>query len=166
MSATIMMPVELDTAIKNMCNDTMAQTIATLATKYGFDVDEANRFMDTTPIKLVRKSGPSPKKGKEPKEPKEPKEKKSVTKKKDDGTDKPKRAKTGYLLFQSDVRPVIREELSENLEEDEKLKPQDVVKEIAIRWKALEQDERDEWNKKAKDMATSGSDDSKSDAEE
>jgi hypothetical protein len=44
----------------------------------------------------------------------------------------------------------VRAELTDALDEDEKLKPQDVVRELASRWKALEQDERDEWNTRAK----------------
>ena len=41
MPATIMMPQQIDAAIKDMCSDTMHQTVAALAEKYGFDVEEA-----------------------------------------------------------------------------------------------------------------------------
>jgi len=60
-------------------------------------------------------------------------------------------------LFSADVRPEVREELTENLEDGEKLKPQDVVRVIADRWKGLEQDERDEWNQRARDAASGSS---------
>lgn len=160
MATTVNMPNQFDATIRAMCEETMKLTVSALAAKYEFDLDEASRFMDATPLKIVRKRGPSTKS----------EEKKSVTKKKDQPKSKTKRGKTGYLLFGDDVRSVIREELSENLQDDEKLKPQDVVKEIAIRWKALDQDERDVWialAKSSKSDAGSGSDDvSMSDAEE
>ena len=47
-----MMPQQIDAAIREMCSETMAQTVAALAEKYGFDVDEANRFLDTETIKI------------------------------------------------------------------------------------------------------------------
>ena len=60
-----------------------------------------------------------------------------------------------------DVGPVgakdsgLFEEPWAELDEDEKLKPQDVVKAIAARWKEEDQEVRDEWNAKAKTPATS-----------
>jgi hypothetical protein len=62
---------------------------------------------------------------------------------------KPKRAPTGYLLFCADLRPEVKAALEELLEEGEKLKPTDTVKELAAQWKGLTQEERDEWNAKA-----------------
>ena len=44
----------------------------------------------------------------------------------------------------------MRAELESELAEGEKLKPQDVVKAIAARWKEEDQEVRDEWNAKAK----------------
>ena len=140
MSTTVNMPNEFDATIRAMCEETMKLTVSALAAKYEFDTEEANRFMDSSPLKIVRKRGPSAKS----------EEKKSVTKeakakKKAEAKPKTKRGKTGYLLFGDDIRAEVREELAEDLGEDEKLKPQDVVTEIALRWKALEQDERDVW---------------------
>ena len=48
------------------------------------------------------------------------------------------------------LRPSLRQNW-----EDEKLKPQDVVKAIAARWKGEDQEVRDEWNAKAKTPVTS-----------
>ena len=45
--------------------------------------------------------------------------------------------------------------LLNELQDGEKLKPQDVVKAIAARWKEEDQSVRDEWNAKAKTPATS-----------
>jgi len=62
---------------------------------------------------------------------------------------KPKRAKTGYLLFCDDLRPAVKAALEKHLDEGEKLKPTDTVRELAEQWKVLSQGERDEWNAKA-----------------
>jgi len=149
--AAIMMPQSIDTAIKEMCGDAMAQAVLALSEKYGFDAEEANRFLDTSGLKIVRKRGPV----------KEDKPVKSKAKsKKETGDDKPKvkRSKTGYLLYADEVREEVKMTLTAELEEGEKLKPQDVVKAIAIRWKEEDQEERDEWNAKAKTPVTSDDD--------
>ena len=150
MAATIMMPQQIELAIREMCSDAMSQAVAALADKYGFDLEEANRFLAEADVKIVRKRGPSPKPDKESK-----KEAKKEAKSK---TDKPKRAKTGYLLYADEVRAEVKAELLAELSEDDKLKPQDVVKAIAARWKAEEEDVRAEWNAKAKTPATSDDD--------
>jgi hypothetical protein len=62
---------------------------------------------------------------------------------------KPKRAPTGYLLFCDDIRPAVKTLLKEDLEEGEKLKPTDTVKELAAQWRGLNQEERDVWVAKA-----------------
>ena len=149
MAATIMMPTQIESAIREMCADAMTQAVAALAEKYGFDADEANRFLAETEVKIVHKRGPSPKAEKETKK---------ATKAKADKADKPKRGKTGYLLYADEVRAEVKAELEAELGDDEKLKPQDVVKAIAARWKEEDQEVRDEWNAKAKTPATSDDD--------
>ena len=149
MAATIMMPNQIESAIHEMCSDAMTLAVSALAEKYGFDADEANRFLADTDVKIVHKRGPSPKKDKESKK---------ATKTKTDKSDKPKRGKTGYLLYADEVRAEVKAELTAELGEDDKLKPQDVVKAIAARWKAEDQEVRDEWNAKAKTPATSDDD--------
>ena len=146
MAATIMMPQQIEVAIREMCSDAMSQAVAALAEKYGFDQEEANRFLAASDVKIVRKRGPSPKPDKESKKETKPKAEKS---------DKPKRGKTGYLLYADEVRAEVKAELLANLGEDEKLKPQDVVKAIAAKWKAEDEDVRAEWNAKAKTPVTS-----------
>ena len=144
--AAIMMPQAIDSAIKEMCGDAMTQAVAALADKYGFDAEEANRFLDTSSLKVVRKRGPAPK---------EEKATKSKAKSKQETGDKPKRGKTGYLLYGDEVRAEVKASLTAELEEGEKLKPQDTVRAIASRWKEEDQEVRDEWNTKAKTPATS-----------
>jgi hypothetical protein len=138
MSQTIMMPASFDLAVREMCGDAVSQAVAALAEKYGFDQEEALRELNLGDLKLARKRGPSPKKETE----------KSVTKKAKG--EKPKRAKTGYLLYADSCRAEVQLELSAQLGEAEKLKPQDVVKAIAARWKAEEAEVRTAWNEQAK----------------
>ena len=151
MSATIMMPQAFDQAILEMCGDAMAQAVAALSEKYGFDADEATRFLELESIKIARKRGPSPKTD----DKSVTKTKKATKTKKDEKEDKPKRSPTGYLLFSKALREEVKSDLTDKLGEDEKLKPQQVVSELAVRWKALEQEDRDEWNSKAKTPVTS-----------
>jgi hypothetical protein len=136
-----MMPQQIDQAIRDMCGEAMSQAVVALAEKYGFDAEEAHRFLGSSEVKLVRKRGPSPKtvvaettKGKTKKSP---------------DSDKPKRAKTGYLLYADDWREETRQELRSALalEPDDKLKPQEVVKAIAAKWKSEDQEVRDKWNR-------------------
>ena len=142
MATTIMMSTQIESAIRDMCTDAMSQTVTALAEKYGFDADDANRFLADTDVKIVRKRGPSP-------------NKEVVKPNRQSASDKPKRGKTGYLLYADEVRAEVKAELVSALTGDDKLKPQDVVKAIAARWKAEEQDVREEWNAKAKTPATS-----------
>lgn len=137
-----MMSTQIESAIRDMCTDAMSQTVTALAEKYGFDPEDANRFLAATDVKIVRKRGPSP-------------NKEVVKPNRQSASDKPKRGKTGYLLYADEVRAEVKAELVSALTGDDKLKPQDVVKAIAARWKAEEQDVRDEWNAKAKTPATS-----------
>ena len=137
MATTIMMSPQIESAIHNMCSDAMTQAVNALAEKYGFDVEEANRFLAASDVKIVRKRGPSPKKEKDAKQ-------------KADTADRPKRTKTGYLLYADEVRAEVKAELMAEIGEDQKLKPQDVVKAIAARWKAEDAEVKAEWNSKAK----------------
>tara|TARA_B110001452_G_scaffold201436_3_gene171523 strand:- start:33 stop:374 length:342 start_codon:yes stop_codon:yes gene_type:complete len=66
-----------------------------------------------------------------------------------DDEPKKKRSPSGYLLFSNAMREDVKVALADG---DEKPKPQAVTTELARRWKELEQDERDEWNTKAKAM--------------
>ena len=144
-----------------MCGDAVAQAIATLSDKYGFDADEASRLVNLDELKIVRKRGPSPKKADE----KPVAKSKASPKSKKDDPEKPKtkRGPTGYLMYASAVRPDVRAEMEAELEEGTKVKPQEVVKAIAAKWKALEQAERDEWNTKAKTPETSDGDEEMND---
>jgi len=82
---------------------------------------------------------------------KEDKKEKAVAKKekkaKADPADvKPKRV-TGYILFCNSNRDDVKTKLSID---DEKPKNTEVMTELARLWRAIDQDEKDEWNAKAK----------------
>ena len=139
MSATIMMPQQLDETIRGMCSDAMAQAVNALAAKYGFDEEEASRFLELDSVKIARKRGPSPKKADE--KPSGKAKKMTKSKKEDEEKPKAKRAPTGYLLYSKDARQEVKEELLARLGEDEKLKPQDVVTVLAAKWKNLSDEE-------------------------
>ena len=78
--------------------------------------------------------------------PKKEKKEKSPKKEKPEKEDKPKkkRGMTGYLLFSKENRATVKEELGD-------VKPTEVVTEVAKRWKALSDEEREEWNTRAKE---------------
>ena len=69
-------------------------------------------------------------------------------KKNKDGSPKKKRGTTGYLLFAKETRPLAKNDIT--TDENPSPKPTEVVTEIAKRWKALEDEKREEWNEKAK----------------
>ncbi len=148
-AATIMMPNTMELAIKAMVEEAVTQTVTTLAKKHGFDEEDALRDLDLGGIKFVRKRGPSPKSEK----------KKS--------TDKPKtkRGTTGYIEFSKIERPAAVEHLKSELEDGEKLSPQDTVRELGARWKALSKEEQTVWTDKAKEINSAATSEASSPAE-
>ena len=61
--------------------------------------------------------------------------------------EKPKVKRTsGYIIFSNATRDDVKTKLSVG---DEKPKNTEVMKELAIMWKALDDEERDKWNAKA-----------------
>ena len=66
--------------------------------------------------------------------------------------EKKKKIPTGYLLYSAHIRPEVKDELTTALVDDEKLKPQAIISEIGKRWKALQQEERDEWNSQSAEL--------------
>ena len=69
-----------------------------------------------------------------------------------DGSPKKKRGTTGYLMFAKETRPDAKATLI--TDGNESPKPTEVVTEIAKRWKALTDEDRDVWNVKAKESNT------------
>ena len=145
MSTTIQMPNAIEASIREMVQDARTQVVGALAKKYGFDLEEATRFLVDSELKIVRKRGPSPKTT----------DKKAT--KADAKEDKPKRAKTGYLLYADEVRAEVRAELEAELEEGKKLAATEVVKAIAARWKDEDKEVQEEYKARAKINSPLGS---------
>ena len=69
-----------------------------------------------------------------------------------DNDDKPKKKRTsGYIIYSNAHRDEVRESLTE---EDEKPKNTDIMKKLAANWKLLNDEDREKWNTKAKEIRT------------
>ena len=66
--------------------------------------------------------------------------------------DKPKRAKTGYLLFADHMRDQVKEDLTADLAEGEKLTAQAMVSAIAALWREQDKETKEEWQARAKGL--------------
>lgn len=137
------MPSALDESIRACCVEAVAQAVAALAAKYGFDATEAERELNLGEMKIQRKRGPVSKKSVTKPE----KKAKKATKEAD--PEKPKKRLTGYLLFSKEMRPEVKAALEEELAEGEKLQSKTVVGALAAAWKALSEEEQAEWKEKA-----------------
>ncbi len=130
--SSIVMPTAIQGAIQSMCADAVGQAVRALSEKYNFDLKEAmgTLSLDKLEIKTATKASG----------------KKAVT------TDKPKtkRGTTGYLMYTGELRKEVTDEMAKSLADGEKLKPSQVVTELAGRWKALSDEEKAAWNEKAK----------------
>ena len=109
--------------------------VTRLAGKFNFDLEEAKRFLELEE---------APKK--------EKKEKKE---------EKPKRAhtKTGYQLYSDSIRDDVTADLRLGLEEGEKLARGATQKKCGEMWKALGEEEREEWKNMAKTPEASDEED-------
>lgn len=139
-STTITMPSAIQGAIQAMCEDAIGQAVASLSTKYGFDVAEAQRELNLGKIQI--KSGTT----------------NASARKKSSDPEKPKskRGPTGYLLYTKELRPKVKAELEAYGDQvGHKLKPQDIITALAARWKALDDDEKSTWNAKANNPISS-----------
>ena len=160
--------------------DATTRIVRLLAARFDFDADEAGAFLvaagkpatartvrtDRSADFLSELAVAESKPKKPPLTPEEKAAKKAAADAKKAAKEaKPKRAKTGYLLFCDAYRPEVKELLMAQLESDEKLKPTDTVKELAAQWQALDQSERDAWNAKAKAAAEEASLKASSDSE-
>ena len=77
------------------------------------------------------------------------KSKKTTDSKSDDELPKKKRSPSGYLLYINSIRAQVKTDLGEENG------PKDVTRELAKRWKALDDEQRTEWNDKSKAMKDS-----------
>ena len=112
----------------------MSMTLEIVANR----IAELEKQMTAVLAKLEEKAEKKEKTEKKAKKEKSPKGEKA------DGEPKKKRGLTGYLLFSKEKRPEVKAELGE-------VKPTEVVTEVAKRWKALTEEERQAWNERAKE---------------
>ena len=68
---------------------------------------------------------------------------------------KEKKKPNGYLSWASENRAAIKAELKAKLADDEKVTGPQLMAAVAAAWKALPEEERAEWNEKAKAVASS-----------
>tara|TARA_B100001175_G_scaffold313192_1_gene320382 strand:+ start:4813 stop:5418 length:606 start_codon:yes stop_codon:yes gene_type:complete len=89
----------------------------------------------------------------------EVKAKKPPKKDKKEKDDNPKKKRvSGYILFQKAMRDEAKQSLEEAADEDEpKIKQSAVLSELGRMWKALSDEEREEWNEKAAEQKASDS---------
>jgi len=139
-----------------MVNQEQERIVKVLAEKYGFDEEEA--MSSLAAISSVEKKEVTPRKPKEPKEPKEPKGK---AKKEDSDEPKPKKAKTGYLLFCDAARASARAKLEREAEETggEKVMAKHVVTLLAACWKDLDEEAQAVWKERAQAIKEGRGDD-------
>jgi len=143
--SSIQISAKIETAIRQMCIESMTKAVQALSEKYKFDCTEAVEFLELDEVTIKSKA----KTEKKEKEKKEKKEKKEVD------PSKPKKT-SGYLLYSADVRPAVKAELTID---GEAPKPQAVVSAIGAKWKALPIEEQEVWNAKAKAKVGGDSDD-------
>ena len=105
-------------------------------------VAELEKQMASVMAKLGEDPSEKPKKEKKEKKDKSPK------KEKVDGDTKKKRGMTGYLLYAKEKRPEVKKELVDGGNDNPK--PTEVITEVAKRWKALTDEDREVWNERAK----------------
>ena len=118
-------------------------------------VDELEKLVITLNEKIqLINSGSSKKEVKETGDKAIKKESKGLKK---DGTPRKKRAACGYMIFSNEKRAEIREQLVTEAD-GEKVPPGAVVKKLAELWNALEHDEKETYNSRAKKMSDSDSD--------
>lgn len=134
-TTTITMPKEFTAAVQQAVEEAREIAVRALAAKHGFDAEEALVFLGA--IKIENKRGPS-------------KSEKSVKKTKAADPDKPKRAMTGYLLYQASVRDEVRAELEVDAEEGTKIQSKDVVRACAVRWQLEDDESKESWKEQAK----------------
>ena len=155
--STMMINASTESAILTMLASQQERLLTTLAEKYGFDEGEARETLGEF-TSVVRKEV-KPRKSKDSAivveavlqtEPKgKGKKKGKKAKEEEDGEEKPKKAKTGYLLFCDAARTSARSKLEAEAPEGEKVLAKHVVTLLAAAWKDLEEEDQAMWKELA-----------------
>jgi hypothetical protein len=113
------------------------------------DDEQAEWKGKATEINLTQDSGSTDKKVEKKVEKKSEKKSAKSDSDKSDSDKKPKK-KNGYILFGNQVRHEIKQRLIDELPEGDKLKPGQLMSEIAKAWKALSDEDKALWDDKVK----------------
>jgi hypothetical protein len=132
---TITLPRGIDASLNQIVQEEMERCLEVLAERYNFSAEEAVQHLPE--FKLVKKRGPIPKLRKAKAQ--------AVVAAPSKGPPQ----MSGYLLFSKTMRSDVQVVLSASLEGEQKLLPQLVVKELAVRWNALSVYEKKEWKSRA-----------------
>ena len=146
-----------ESAVLTMLASQQIRLVAALAERYGFDGEEAHGLLGEITSVVRKEVKPrKPKESKEVKEESKPKGKGKAKATKGDTTiviDKPKKAKTGYLLFCDAARPSARQKLEASAE-GEKVLAKHVVTLLASAWKDLNKEDQAMWKERAERIKT------------
>ena len=147
--------IQAHSAILDMLVAQQDRLITELARKYDFDAKEARRSLPTLTSVACKEVKPrKPKESKPDKAESKPKGKgkaksgKDVAKELSD-EEKPKKAKTGYLLFCDAARSSARTKLEATAVDGEKVMAKHVVTLLASHWKDLDEEDRNAWKERA-----------------
>ena len=88
--------------------------------------------------------------------PKKEKPKKEKSKKDKSDEPKKKRGVSGYLVYAKEMRPTAKDKLLEN--GNETPKPTEVLTQVAKMWRELSEEDKSEWNDKAKAINSASED--------
>ena len=127
------------TATKSINTSALVERVDELE-KLVVTLNEKIQLLEAAPKKVVIEAGDKATK----------KESKGLKK---DGTPRKKRAPCGYMVFSNEKRAEVREELVAEAD-GEKVPPGAVVKKLAELWNALDENEKEPYNTRAKEMAT------------
>ena len=158
--STITINQTVETAVKTMLNKHATDAVKALSEKYGFPLDEALEELDLGNARVTKKEKsvkePSSPKSKSKSEPKGKGKGKGKSKAKEESSEKKPRKPSGYQAYMKAMRSEVKKELSAlsmdelqtelDLEDEpEKFHPKHVMTCLGKRWKALAEDEREEW---------------------
>ena len=141
----------IDRGLMNIKSEHMTFCAKALSEKYGFDFDDAIRFLDLNNSSLDKKQATNKKPTEEPKN--NPTEQPS--KQKVDIPDDKELKKAALKMYAKTIREDVRLELTQSLDEDEVVKTEDVNKIIKQKWKHLDESVKMEWIEKVKEASVS-----------
>ena len=151
-----------ETAVKTMLNKHATDAVKALSEKYEFSLEEALEHLDLGSSRVTKKekSDKGTAKAEKPAQSKAKSTPKGKGKAEEEPKEKKPRKPSGYQAFMKSERPTVKgeleamsmSELQEELgleEEPEKFHPKHVMTALGQRWKALSDEEREEWVEQA-----------------